>query len=243
MISIPLLKRTAKSHATMWGVLTGVLILLLVALFFVSSGMEKGGEVMLQQFYTLFGALLPIIYIASTANKLIAQQIDNGSFAYVMSNPIKRNTVSITQAFFLIGSIIAMYTFITVSGLVAMLFVGEVLAVKTFLLLNLGSMLLNLALSAIAYFASCFFNTSRISMAIGAGIPVAFLLLRMLSDFSTFSEGMENVKYFTLYTLFNIDDIISNSSNIIWQFAILFCIAVAGYVVGIAKFKTKDLSL
>lgn len=243
MISFPLLKNTIKTNVKMWIILTGTLMLLMVAIFFVGSNFSSSGDIVIQQFYTLFAALIPLIYITSTANKLIAQKIDNGSLAYIMSNPIKRNKVSMTQAIFLIGSIVLMYIMITLTGLVTMLFLGEVIALNTFFLLNLGSMLLMFSISGIAFVASCFFNTSRHSLAIGAGIPVAFLLLKMLSDFSTFSENMAIFKYLTLNTLFNVNDIISGSSHMIWQFSILFSVALISYIASIMIFKRKDLPL
>ena len=49
----------------------------------------------------------------SLQNKLIASQVDRGSMAYVLSTPIKRSTVVITQNF-MVSSLILMFTIQTV---------------------------------------------------------------------------------------------------------------------------------
>jgi ABC-2 type transport system permease protein len=56
------------------------------------------------------------------------------------------------------------------------------LDVKAFLLINLGSLLLYYAVTGIGFFASCLFNDTKYSLMVGAGLPVAFLVIQMISD-------------------------------------------------------------
>lgn len=66
-------------------------------------------------FFGLMAVIFPMIYSIIVGNKLIASQVDRGSMAYVLSTPTKRNDVTLTQAFYLIGSLLIM--FITLSAL------------------------------------------------------------------------------------------------------------------------------
>ena len=197
----------------------------------------------LNAYYTMFAILLPIIYIAAMANKLIAAQVDKGSMANILSRPIKRSQVSLTQALYLMLSIIVMFALITATGVI-MIFVTSVeFEINAFLLLNLGIACVHLAISGIAFFASCIFNYSSQSLQVGAGLPVIFFLFNILAGFSDQVEMMKYFKYLTIFSLYSISDIMAYSSNIIWQFLILSAIAVGGYIAGVLYFSKKDLPL
>ena len=245
MLSKPLMKHTLKENIKFWAIITGILSLMLIVLFSIASGSGDNNAMILGQFYTMFASLLPLIFIVTRSNRLMAAQVDNGSMAFLMSTPIKRKTVLTTYAIFIIGSVFAMYLVLTIVGLIVLLIAGSFIEIGAFFLLNLGSMLLNLAISGIAYFASCFFNTSRQSFAVGTGAPVAFLVIRMLAEVTQFVdiEGLDMIKYLSLNSLFSISDIMAYSVNIIWQFFILIAITAIGYVIGMFFFKRKDLPL
>lgn len=254
MFSNILLKRTVKDNFKFWAIMTVALSVLLVSQISIIKGfadrpigsggaMFGGAGMIFDQFYTLLAMLLPLICIVNTSNKLIAAQIDNGSLAYIMSKPLKRNQVSFTLARFLIGAIVSMFTVITLTGLAAIGIMGADIEIGSFLLLNLGITCFNLAISGISFMASCILNTSSKSLLFGAGIPVVFFVFNLLSKFSTFDETWVIFKYLTINTLYNTADILAYSTNIIWQFAAMFGIALACYNAGIMVFKKKDLPL
>lgn len=68
-------------------------------------------------FYGMIAIILPLIFIIITANNLIASKVDKGSMAYLLSTPLKRNTIVRTQALFLITSIFAMFLTVSAVGL------------------------------------------------------------------------------------------------------------------------------
>ena len=72
MIAKALFKRDLKISWKLWLVVTVVMALLLFALFFATSGMDGSGAMVIQQFYTLFAALIPVFFIGTTGTKLIA---------------------------------------------------------------------------------------------------------------------------------------------------------------------------
>lgn len=256
MISKNLLKKTTKDNYKFWLGITAGLALMLVLLMLAANSFSNGrggggageseggvGGHILQQYYTMFAMLLPMIYIVMTGNKLIAAQVDKGSMACVMSKPIKRNEVSITQAAYLIGSIVAMFTFITITGLIMIAATGVDIEIGSFLLLNLGIICFHIAISGISFLASCIFNLSGKSLLLGAGLPVMFFIFNMLAGFSGLAEIMELFKYLTINSFYNFSDIMAGSLNMIWQFLLLFGIGAGCYVGGVLYFKKKDLPL
>lgn len=110
---------------------------------------------------------------------------------------------------------------------------------ETYLWLNIGCCLLILAFSAIGFFASCLFNRSKNAMAIGGGLPFAFFVISIIVEMS---ENLENLKYITLTTLFDTQEIL-----VLGDFgvglAVLAGIAAVLYAAGCVIFTQKDLPL
>lgn len=191
-------------------------------------------------FYGFLILLLPMIYTVIVCNRCIASHVDKGSMAYLLSTPNTRKKIARTQAFFLLVSITLIIAIVTVVGVLisTVQYPGE-LDIPRFLLLNLGALLLYYALTGIGFFASCFFNDTKNSLAIGAGLPVAFLILQMISNVG---EATSFFKYFTLFTLFDANQIIQ-TSDFILPFITLGAIAVVMYSAGVHMFHKRDLPL
>lgn len=191
-------------------------------------------------FYGFLILLLPMIYTIIVSNRSISSHVDKGSMAYLLATPNTRAKVARTQAFFLLVSTTLLIIFVTLVGLslCQLMFPGE-LDIKGFIILNCGALLLYYALTGIGFFASCMFNDTKNSLAIGAGLPVAFLLLQMISDTG---EKLEFLQYLSLYTLFDPAKITSGEGYIP-SFIVLAMIAVVTYATGIYAFTKRDLPL
>lgn len=261
MFSSTIFKQTLKSNLKLWSIFTVITSVMLAAMIAVFEPTTISGVTdmmkdtalssMLQNttfngmlastFYSIHGVLLPLVFIIMTANSLIALQIDRGSMAYLLSTPTKRSTVVRTQALYLITSLVAMFVIVTGVGLGAIqIFQTDAdIDISTFLLLNTGLFLLMFATSGISFFFSCLFNLSKNSLALGAGIPIAFFLFLLMAQFS---ESLEGLKYISMNTLFNTDAIL-NGDSVITPFLILTGIGVILYGLGIRVFQQKDLPL
>lgn len=204
---------------------------------------EAGGtliEFVASYFYGFLILLLPMIYAIVVANRSISSHVDKGSMAYLLSTPNKRLKIAATQSFFLAFSVTLLIVFVTVVGIAlsGILFPGE-LNIPRFILLNVGVLLLYYALTGIGFFASCFFNDTKNSLAIGAGIPVAFLVLQMISNTG---DATRFLKYFTIYTLFDPNKLVHGEA-VILQLIALGVIAVVTYCAGFYVFHKRDLPL
>jgi ABC-2 type transport system permease protein len=74
---------------------------------------------------------------------------------------------------------------------------------------------------------------------VGAGLPVGFLVFKMISEVG---ESTEVFKYVTLYSLFNPQKIIAGEDFMI-SFVVLGVIALVTYIGGIIVFQNRDLPL
>ncbi|MFV8292402.1 ABC transporter permease subunit [Aerococcus viridans] len=111
--------------------------------------------------------------------------------------------------------------------------------VETYLWLSLGLLLLILAMSSIAFFASTLFNRTGMALAIGGGIPFAFFLITMIQQLMDSADGLE---YVTITTLFDTDAILAGG-EFGWGLVALGIIAFVLYSFSNVIFMKKDLPL
>ena len=111
--------------------------------------------------------------------------------------------------------------------------------VETYLWLSLGLLLLILAMSSIAFFASTLFNRTGMALAIGGGIPFAFFLITMIQQLMDSADGLE---YITITTLFDTDAILAGG-EFGWGLVALGAITFVLYTASNIIFTKKDLPL
>lgn len=190
--------------------------------------------------YGMIMIVFPMIAYIVIANRLVALMVDKGSMACILSKPVSRKKVAVTQAVFLIVSVIIMVILSTVYIIAQIKFTDKgSFNTGTFIKLNLGLLLLHYALSSICFIFSCIFNDSSKSLTFGAGIPILFYVIKMLSDSG---EKVQNFKYATIMTLFNPQKITSGE-NVVLPFLLLFAIGTILYILSIYIFNRKDMCL
>ena len=186
------------------------------------------------------------------ANNLISGQVDSGSMAYVLSTSTKRKTVAVTQAIYLIGSLLVMFVLTTITGCICLAIVKEdvQLTYGKLVLLNAGAFLVLFALSGLNFFTSCWFDRSKRSMAIGGGLSIFALVAAMLGLFGSpvipkvvRLDSLNYFNYTTIISLFDVVSIMDGNLTFLWKFAIFFVVGIIGYVAGSVKFVKKDLPL
>ena len=203
-------------------------------------------------FFKMAGLLLPIIYMIMSSNALIAGQVDSGSMAYILSSGTKRREVTFTQAMYLIGSILAMFVCTTITSMIcfAIVDVSTQLTFGKLALINLGAFFVMFAMSGICFLASCCFNRSKHSMALGGGLNMFFLVATMLGLFGSSvlpsiirMEALNAFNFVSIISLFDVVSILEGTTAFIWKWSILLVVGIVCYVVGSVRFRKKDLPL
>lgn len=204
-------------------------------------------------FFNIAGLLLPMIFMIMVTNNLIAGQVDRGSMAYILSTSIKRRQVVFTQALYLFTSLFAMFACTCVTSLISFMFVDSSTTILTYqhlLLLNLGAFIAMFAMSGISFFASCYFNLSKHSLAVGGGLNIFFLVATILGLFGSTAmpsivrlDSLNFFNYVSIITLFDVTDILNNQLSFLWKLGILVVFGLVLYILGWKKFEKKDLPL
>lgn len=195
---------------------------------------------MSNSFYALMAIVFPMVYSIMVGNRLIAEKVDRGSMACYLSTPLTRNKITITSAFYLIVSLAVMWGIATGVGYAAAQYFQEgALDVTTFLMMNVGCFLYHFVISSICFCSSCICNTSKGSLTLGAGIPLAFFVISL---FMKLGNGLDFLKYVTLNTLFDTQKIIEGNGYL-FDFYWMIGIGLVLYMIGILVFHKKDLPL
>lgn len=190
----------------------------------------------------LYGFIVPIfpmIYAIIIANMLVSRKVDSGNMAYLLASPTPRRKIVFTQMKVLLTGIFALMIFITVVGIAACeaSFPNE-LDIGKFLLLNLGAFALHIFISGICFLASCIFNDSKYSVALGAGIPILSYVIQMIANAG---NKYANVKYVTFFTLFDPKGIIVGEHKAYIGIAALMIVGFILYAAANIVFTKKDI--
>lgn len=191
--------------------------------------------------YGFIMLIIPMIFEIILINKFVMKYVDNGSMACLLATPNTRRRIIITQLVSIILSVAFLIGLITLIGFCssAAMFPGD-LDISKYLQLNLSIFLLHLVISGIEFFAACLFNESKGYFALGAGLPVLFYLIQMIANMG---EKLENLKYFTIFTIFPGDKIVEGASGVISSNIVLVGLGILLYTAGVMIFTKKDLSL
>jgi len=248
LFSKQIIKQSVKGNWVIWLSLTGVLSFFITIMTLMGSRMMENqppgfGDASLLSLYArgifgMLGIMILIVFTIVVGNKLIAGEVDKGTMGYTLNTPITRKQIVFSKALTYILLIISLGAVVGLFGTVSIVIASADVDLGTFWILILGFVLYGFAIGGICFFASCWFNKSGNSIALGAGLSIAFFIFDSLSAIS----GLEWLKYFTLNTLFNTSGIISGSGYIIELIA-LFVIGATLYAIGCNKFLKKDLPL
>lgn len=189
--------------------------------------------------YGMLMLVLPMIYSSITANRLVARHVDRGDMSFLMSSPVSRTGIAVTQGVFLLSStwILISVCFLFSICLCGYRFPG-MLDIAAYTSLNIGLAGLMTLLSGIGFLASACMSDSKHSLGIGLGLPMIFYILKMAAD----ASGSAVLKNLTIFSLFeNVS--LANGEGCIWKTGIMFASGILLYIAGILSFRKRNLSI
>ena len=264
MISWPLFKYNVRQNRTLWVIILAILamyLLIIMTMFdpnMVDSlekmldllpeglvkamGFETFGTTLLtfvaNYIYGFLVFMFPMIYSVMVNHRLVAQHIDKGSMSYLLATPNTRRKIVLTQIAFSVLGVAALFAAATVIALVAAAFMFPgAMEVGKFILLNLYAIAVYLAVGGIGFLAGCLLE-ERISLAVGAGLPVMFLFFQMLGNAG---DKLAWLGKLSLYYLFDFERLFSAEQSVLPQVAALLAIAFVTYGLAVRSFEKRDM--
>ena len=154
----------------------------------------------------MFILLIIGLYSSILGGTILLREENDKTIEYLASLPIKRNTIITNKI--IVGII---YSVLIVLVFLIFNYIGLTLSCefnhKEFLLLSLTPILISLPLFSINLFISTFLHKTKKTVGISLGLVFIFYILNTLSELSS---KVEFLKYFTIYTLADVRNVISN---------------------------------
>ncbi|MCI5774385.1 MAG: ABC transporter permease subunit, partial [Erysipelotrichaceae bacterium] len=160
--------------------------------------------------YGMIMLIFPMVFVFIRSNSLVARYVENGSMVSLLCAPVKRTTIIVTQWVSLISCIIILLAYCTgLEYVVAQMTFPDQLKLNELFYLNAGLLLFEIFIASFAFCASCIFNESKLSVMVGTGIPVLMYVIQMLANMG---GKLENLKYLTVFTMFDPTSFIAQDS-------------------------------
>ena len=121
-----------------------------------------------QMYFTVMGLLPILLFIVIVANSLVADKVDKGSMAYVLSTPTKRSAVAITQAIYLVVAPLIIIGIVCCVRIGSSFVLFDEVNVEQIVVLYAGMYILIEAIAGLCYLGSCVFSQRKKSMAFWA---------------------------------------------------------------------------
>lgn len=265
MVNLALIKRDAADLAKIWAVVTG-LMLLSVGWAAWSYGHDWNSERgmlagilpdgfrmalgILPENETLMGViggclygsifrLLPLVYSACAANRLMAAKIADGTMVYLLSTPNARSSIAFTQAFALVTGLLSMFLAVFIGGgFGCMMMWRDEFSPGLFFMMNFGCLSLHVCMAGIGFFISSISDDNRTSLTFCVGI---FLLCALLWMMSNLGGILEFAKYATVFSLFSVSALLEGGVMQVPGCVLLLLIGGGFCGLGIFLFTTRDI--
>lgn len=204
----------------------------------VASSLLEWMQIYLYGFIML---LFPLIFSLVMVQKLLMGPMETGTLANLLATANSRRKIICTQIISMALWMAFLMGMVTMVGVLSceILFPGD-LDVGKYLALNFSTLLLQEAVVGIVFLAACFANSSKMFYLAGAGLPVLFFLMQMVSNMG---EKLEKLRYVTIYSLLPVEEILKESTYFPIQDAVMLGIAAALFLLGAWQFQRRDFSL
>ena len=148
------------------------------------------------------------IFSAMLGSNIVLKEENDKTIEYLGTMPITRNRILTNKVLVSIIYIILIVLSLGLFNYVSLLLSGDFDKMQ-FILLSITPLFAALPLFAINLFISMFMHKTRKTIAISFGMVFIFYILNVLSELST---KVEFIKYFSLYTLCDIRNVITKVS-------------------------------
>lgn len=185
----------------------------------------------------MFILLIVGIYSSTLGLNIVLKEENDKTIEYLGFLPIKRSKIMTNKIIVSLTYIILMVLIVGLFNYIGLLISGDLDQLE-FILLSLTPLLIGIPLFAINLFISTFLNKTKRTFAIGLGLVFIFYILNLLS---TLSPKVEFIKYFSIYTLADIRNVIDKSSINPVMIVISLGITIVFIIGSYLRYNKKEL--
>lgn len=186
----------------------------------------------------IFVLLIVGVYASIMGSTIVLKEENDKTIEYINSLPIKRKDVLFSKVICAIIYILLMVLIVGIFNYIGLELSGD-FDRKQYILLSFTPILSALPLFSISLFISMFIHKTKSSIGISLGVTFISYFLQILSEISDVTEIF---KYFTVYTLSDIRNVILDISinpiMIILSLLITILFIIGSYI----KYEKKELT-
>ena len=185
----------------------------------------------------IFMLLISGIYSATLGGNIILKEETEKTCEYLNCLPVKRKTILLNKITVSLIYIVSMILFIGIFNLIALTISGD-FDIKQYIMLSIAPILTSLPIFAIMLFIST--STKKFKKLFGIGLGFVFINY-FLNIIGELGKKTEIFKYFTIFTLADIRNIILDNSLNPWMFIISSSLTI-GFIYGsFIQYERKEL--
>ena len=171
------------------------------------------------------------LYSSILGGTILLKEENDKTIEYLGSLPIKRNNIITNKIIVGIVLIVSIVLILGIFNYIALTLSGD-FNQKEFILLSITPLLIGIPLFGINLFISTLFHKTKYTIGISLGLVFIFYLINILSELS---KEVEFLKYFSIYTLADTRNIITNIEinpmMIIISIVISFIFIAGSYII------------
>ena len=154
----------------------------------------------------MFVLLIIGFYSSLTGSSILLKEENDLTIEYLSSLPIKRKSIVTNKVIVGITNVILMTLLLGIFNYICLVISGD-FNQKEYILLSLTPILIGLPLFGINLFISTFFHKTKKTLGISLGLVFLFYILNILSELSS---NVEFLQYFSIHTLADNRNVITN---------------------------------
>jgi ABC-2 type transport system permease protein len=185
----------------------------------------------------MFILLLTGLYSSILGSNIVLKEENDKTIEYLNSLPIKRSKILTNKIIVSIIYILSMILIIALFNYIALLLSGD-FNQKEYILLSITPIFIVLPLFAINLFISTFMHKTKNTIGISLGMVFIFYVLSVLSELS---NKVEFLKYFSIYTLADTRNVITNVSINNNLVIISLMISIIFVILSYIRYNKKEL--
>lgn len=171
------------------------------------------------------------LYSSILGGTILLKEENDKTIEYLGSLPIKRSKILTNKIIVGITLIVSMVLILGIFNYISLTISGD-FNQKEFILLSITPLLIGIPLFGINLFISTLFHKTKYTIGISLGLVFIFYLINILSELS---KEVEFLKYFSIYTLADTRNIITNieinPTMIIISIVISFIFIARSYII------------
>ncbi len=185
----------------------------------------------------MFVLIIIGIYSSILGSNIVLKEESDKTIEYLHSLPVKRSQIMTSKIIVAVIYIFAITLILGIFNYVALLLSGDFEHTQ-YILLSITPLFIGLPLFAINLFISTFLHKTRKTIGISLGLVFLFYILNVLSELST---KVEFLKYFSIYTLADTRNIITNTKLNLTFVIISLSITLIFIILSYVRYKKKEL--